>query len=208
MNTSKVFTGFDNNDNELLIYRENSDSYIDLINKERLNQNDFDLESLRFLRDTIKVCGYLPEELIKKIYLKDRKSLVQSDKFLLGIKGTISDLEEKKEESGFYYYGVPIHDYHYEWKLCNKELGLYTFSKKVIYGRNFNYNIYKNVNDGNFYIGFNGMAKNISQLPVFGEGMEYVCLNKKTLKNAVNEPVIEKKKVYEIANQARKERVH
>ena len=208
MNTSKVFTGFDNDDNELLIYRENNDSYIDLINKERLNQNDFDLETLRFLRDTIKVFGYLPENFIRKVYLNDRKKLVQTDKYLLGIKGEICDLEETKSESGFYYYGVPIYDYHYGWKLCDKELGVYTFIKKQIYEKEFEFNIYKNVNDGNFYIGFNGKAKNISQLPVFGEGMVYVHLNNLTLKNIVKESVVEKKKVYEIANQARKERVH
>jgi len=207
MNTNKVFTGFDKSDNEILLYRESNDSYIDLINKERLNNNDFDLETLRFLRDTIYVLRYLPEVTIKKMYIRDREKLVRTDNFLLGIKGKICDLQETKIRNGFYYYGIPFHDYSYKWKLSDKELGIYVFIKKVVFERDYEYNIYKNINDGNYYIGFNGKAKNICKLPVFGDGMEYVHLNNRTLKDGVKEPVIEKKKVYEYANKLRKERV-
>ena len=59
MNTDKVFTAFDSESKELLLYRENRDTYIDLNKKEIVKKDDLDLESLRFISETIKVLKYI-----------------------------------------------------------------------------------------------------------------------------------------------------
>ena len=42
MNTDKVFTGFNNENKEILVYRENNESYIDLIKKQKINKDNIE----------------------------------------------------------------------------------------------------------------------------------------------------------------------
>ena len=46
MNTDKVFTGFNNENKEILVYRENNESYIDLINKKIVYKDN--IETLKY----------------------------------------------------------------------------------------------------------------------------------------------------------------
>ena len=114
MNTDKVFTVFNNDEKEVLIYRENSDEYIDLKTKEQINKEYFDIETLKQLKETLKVLKYMPESIITKVYNYDRNKLVNTKDILVGLKGTITDLKETKIENGWYFHGIPMHNYHYD----------------------------------------------------------------------------------------------
>lgn len=213
MDTNKVFTGFDKDDNELLIYRETADLYFDLINNSELNKENIDLETLRYLRDTIRVLRYMPESIVKKIYTMDREKTVKSNEILLGFKGTIIDLKETTVQTGTNYLGMPFYNYYYNWKTTDIEYGIYTFFKKItigkhhIYDNEYEYNLYKNWYDGKIYIGFNNAYTNINKLVTFNNGMEYVSIGKYTLENETKESIVEKRLVYEFANKVRKEEV-
>lgn len=67
MNTDLVFTGFDNNGNERLVYKK-GDEYIDLIDDEKIEE--LDLETLRFLRETIEISKHIPKLFVKKYIIK------------------------------------------------------------------------------------------------------------------------------------------
>ena len=204
MNTDRVFTGFNNNEKEILLYRENSNEYIDLVINKIVNLNDFDLETLKQLKETLPVLRYMPCTFIKKLYNYDRNKLINSKTVLLGLKGTITDLKETKIQTGWYRYNIPIHDYHYEWNLNNNLLGLYIYNREIIIDKEYKFKIYKNINDGKDYVGFLGKSINICQIPMFKDGMEYVVFNNYTLFDIVKEPVLEKKKVYEYAHATEK----
>ena len=206
MDTLKVFTTFDQDENEILIYRENSNTYFDLNTQENVNKNDIDLESLRYLRETVKVLRYMPEQLIKKIYNVDREKTLKTEDLLLGIKGKIENLKEIKKFCGFYIRGIPINDYHYSWDVEDKTYGIYSFIKKIDLENHYTYNLYKNWYDNKFFIDFNE-NNNISHFPCFGNGMEYIKVANISLKDAIKKSIIEKKKVYEYANKLRKEKI-
>ena len=82
MNTEKVFRAFNKEDKEILLYRKDSDTYIDLMSKnnEIYPKDNIDLSSLLLLSKTVKLLKYMPEELIKKIYTKDREKLIDTKK--------------------------------------------------------------------------------------------------------------------------------
>lgn len=207
MNTEKVFTGFNKSEEEILLYRENSDEYIDLINKEKIKKEYIDIETLKKLSETLKVLKYMPENLIIKLYNYDRSKLINTKDILVGLKAKIIDINETKTESGWYYNNIPLYSYHYEWDLLDKEMGLYSYKKELIIDKEYKFKIYENIYDGKCYVGFTTDVKNICQFPEFNNGMKYVRFSDYTLRDLVNEPVIEKKKLYEYANATRKEKL-
>lgn len=204
MNTEKVFTAFDSESKEILLYRENSDTYIDLNKKEIVKKDDLDLESLRFISETIKILKYMPESLITKLYNYDRYRLINTKNILVGLKEKIIELKEIKTESGWYFYNGPLYNYHYDWDSIDKEMGLYIYKKEIVIDKEYKFKFYKNIYDGKYYLGYN---KDICKFIGFDNGMEYVRVDNYSLHDIVKEPVLEKKKVYELANEARKEKL-
>lgn len=200
MNTNLVFTGFDKSGNERLIYKE-IDKYIDLINNTKTT-TDLDLETLRFLKETVNLLKYMPKTLVKKAYNKDRKKVVNCDEIYIGIESTIGHFKKIPKESGYVFHGVPLYDYHYEWENTNCKVGLYKYvgnckdNKKI--------EIYKNILTGQKYFAYH---KNLSSLSSFGTGFKFVDLkDKTTLRSVIKEPVLTKKRVYELANVVRKDK--
>jgi len=202
MNIEKVFTAFNKDGKEILIYRKDNDTYINLNsdNNEIIPKQNINLETLRYLSESLRLFKYMPKKLLKKLYNYDREKLLITKEILLGVKGTINNLKETKTESGWYYYNVPIYDYHYNWKLNKEECGLYTFIKKISVG-GYEFSLYKNLVDGKTLVGY---AKHISSLPQFNNGMEYVNIYDQNLNEILKESVMEKKKVYELAYEAKK----
>lgn len=203
MNTDKVFTGFNNENKEILVYRENNESYIDLIKKQKINKDN--IETLKYLKETIKVLKYMPESLIIKLYNHDRNKLIATKNILVGLKATITNLKEIKTESGWYFYGIPLHKYSYEWDKKDYEMGLYVYKDELIIDKEYKFKVYKNIYDETSNVGFSNDTNNISRLPEFNNGMSYIMFNGTTLKDVIKEPILEKKKVYELAYEARKE---
>lgn len=200
MNTNFVFTGFDDNGNERLIYKE-IDKYIDLINDTKTTP-DLDLETLRFLRETVNVYKHMPKTLVKKAYNKDRKKVINCDEIYIGVESTIGHFKKIPKESGYAFYGVPLYDYHYEWENTNRKVGLYTYDSN--YKNNPKFEIYKNILTGKKYFAYHN---DLSSLSSFGTGFKFVDLkNKTTLRSVIKEPVLTKKRVYELANVVRKDK--
>lgn len=200
MNTDLIFTGFDKYGNERLIYKE-IDKYTDLINDTKTTK-DLDLETLRFLRETVNLLKYMPKTLVEKVYNKDRKKVVSCDEIYIGIENTIGRLKKIPKESGWAFYGVPLYDYHYEWENINREAGLYKYVGN--YKNNKKFEIYENILTGKEYFAYHN---DLSSLPNFGTAFKFVDLNNKTsLRSVIKEPVLTKKRVYELANIVRKEK--
>lgn len=209
MNTNKVFTAFDKDGNELLLYRKDNDNYIDLNsdNKETFPKDNIDLETLVLARKSINLHKHMLASSIKRKYNKDRSKLVNTKDILFGMEYIIKDLKTIKSYTGFVRGGIPIYDFHFEWKNNkNGNLNLFEF-KRVVEINGCDYNVYLNLFDKKEYVVFTCGKKNISQLPSFGDGMRYIYANNVTLQDAVKESVIEKKKVYEYANETRKAKI-
>ena len=207
MNTEKVFTAFNKDGEEILIFRKDNDIYIDLNseNNEIIPKEEIDLETIMPANKSLNLRKHMLESSIKRKYKKDREKLVETKNILFGIEYTISNIEEIKTESGFYYYGIPLYDYHYEWENTESNLNLYTFSKKIK-EEGYIFNVYKNLYDKEEYILFKDNCKHISALSEFNNGMKfaYTDTNERTLNGVLKESIMTKKKVYEYANEVRK----
>lgn len=206
MNTDRVFTAFDKEGKELLLYRKDNDTYIDLNSEENeiFEKDNIDLVTLIPAKKSINLHKHMLASSIKRKYKKDRETLVETKEILFGIEHTIENLKETKDFIGIFRGGLPIYDRHYSWE--NNEivdLNLYKF-KRVVEINGYEYTIYDNLYDKKEYIVFNNTLKNICQLPSFGNGMKYIFVHDVTLQEAIGEAVVEKKKVYEYANEARK----
>ena len=209
MNTDKVFTAFDKEGNELLLYRKDNDTYIDLNsdNNEIIEKDKIDLETLALARKSVDLHKHMLASSIKRKYKKDRSELVNTKEILFGIECTIENLKETKIFTGWIRGGIPINDYHYKWKENqNQNLNLYRFKREVEIN-DYKFNIYINLFDKKEYLVFNNTVKNICHLPSFGNGMKYIYANDITLEDSIKESVIEKKKVYEYAYEARKTKI-
>lgn len=192
MNADLVFTGFDKEGNEKLVYKK-SDKYIDLI--DNIELDSLDLETLRFLKETINVSKHIPKILIKKLYIKDRKKVIDTKKILVGRICRLTNL--KLFITGYGRDAV----YNYEWNNTFYEMDLYQ-SEGYIKKEYNNFKVYKNLYNGNKYIGYN---KNIPRLSDCYDGFECVHFGEFiTLKDVIKEPCITKKKLYEVANVCRK----
>lgn len=209
MNTDKVFTAFDKDGNELLLYRKDNDNYIDLNsdNKETFPNDNIDLETLVLARKSINLHKHMLASSIKRKYNKDRSKLVNTKDILFGMEHTIKNLKTTKKETGWYRYNIPLFDYSYSWGYDTSDnFNLFEF-KRVVKIDDYEYNVYINLFDKKEYIVFNGTVKHICNLPTFGDGMRYIYAADITLQDAIKESVIVKKKVYEYANEARKAKI-
>ena len=83
-------------------------------------------------------------------------------------------------------------------------MGLYIYKKEIVIDKVYKFKFYKNIYDGKYYLGYN---KDICKIIGFDNGMEYVIVDNYTLHDIVKEPVLENKKVYELAKEARKEKL-
>lgn len=206
MNTEKVFTAFNKEGEEILIYIKDNDTYIDLNseNNEIIPKEEIDLETIIPANKSLNLRKHMLEASVKRKYRKDREKLVETKNILFGTEYTISNIEEIKTESGFYYYGIPLYDYHYEWENKNPTLNLYIFSKKIT-KEDYQFEVYKNLYDKEEYIFFKNNCKHISELPTFNNGMKFAYANDYVfLKDILKKSIMTKKKVYEYANEVRK----
>jgi len=206
MNTDRVFTAFDKDGNELLLYRKDSETYIDLTsdNNEIVPKDKIDLETLVFARNSIKLHKHMLASTIKRKYKKDRDILIPTEIIIWGMEKTIHNIEETPIDIGH-----GLYDIWFKWQSLNSDnINLYIFSRKVTLNNGFTYNAYINLYDKKEYIVFNRGVKDISYLYNFKEGMKYIYSTGLTLKDFCKEPVLEKKKVYEYANMSRKTKIN
>ncbi len=188
MDTNKVFTTFNKNGCEILLFLESMNNYLDLINNKLLKKEDIELQTLVKYRKTIKTLKYLPKNLIKQLYIFDRTSMINSENIYLGIQCTVSNYNERIKFDYTYYTERT-------WDIVDKKKGLYVYCKSAHY-KDINYNIFKNIINQKDYI----QSYNISRLPKFGDGTKYVLINGVNLNDVIKEKYITKKKVYEYAN--------
>ena len=206
MNTEKVFTAFNKEGQEILLYRKDEDIYIDLLSDkmEIYDKDKIDLRTLINANKSLNLRKHMLTALIKRKYNKDRSKLVYTENILLGTEFIVRELERTRTDSGYRIHGIPCYDYQYDFK--NEKSGnisLFEFKREDKINYNV-YSIYTNLFDKKEYIVFKNSLKNLCKLPSFGEGMKYIYVNGVSLEDVINEKVIEKKKVYEYAYEARK----
>lgn len=205
MDTEKVFTAFTKEGQEILIFRKDNDTYIDLNsdNKKIIEKDLIDLQTLVHAKKSINLKKHVLASTIKRKYKKDREKLLETKNILIGIERIIINLKQTKTDTGLRIYNIPQYNYHYKWD--NKESGylnLFQFKKEIIIN-DFIYNVYINLFDKKEYILFKESVKHISSLPSFGEGMRYIYSNGISLEELIQESIITKKKVYEYAYETR-----
>lgn len=216
MNTEKVFRAFNKEGEEIVLYRENKDIYIDLNSDTNsiYPKEDIDLDTLLLLSKTIDLWRHMTTSSIQKKYKKDREKLVETKKVLIGLKVKISKLQSEKIDSGVRYYGIPVfQETQYKWEGIPQHYSLYMPDKPLIiknrydrYDDKYKFNILKDLSEFDNYVAFyENERENIHKIPNFKNGMEYVVFNNSTLEDLIKETYVEKKLVYEYANQARKE---
>lgn len=202
MNTEKVFTAFNKEGEEILLYRKDNDIYIDLNsdNNEIYPKEDIDLTTLVHASRSLNLRQHMLESSIKRKYKKDRNKLLYTKDILFGVERTIKNLIE-----------IPVHTpleiiYRYNWENIEGEyFNLFEYKKTITIDES-NFDIYTNLFDKKEYILFYSSVKNISKLPSFGNGMKYIYSNM-SLEETVDESIMEKKKVYEYANELRKHNI-
>jgi len=202
MNTEKVFTAFNKEGEEILLFRKDNDTYIDLNsdNNEIYNKDDIDFSTLIHAKRSLNLKRHMLMSSIKRKYNKDRSKLVYTKDILFGVERTIKNIEETTVHT-------PLEIiYRYNWENVDSDyFNLFEFKRTITIDKS-NFDIYTNLFDKKEYILFNSSVKNISKLPSFGNGMKYVYSNL-TFAETVNESIMEKKKVYEYANELRKHNI-
>jgi len=209
MNTEKVFTAFSKKGEEILLYRKDNDTYIDLNsdNNEAYNKDDIDLTTLTSASKSLSLRRHMLESSIKRKYKKDREKIVYTENILLGTEYIVKNLNVTKTDSGYRLYGIPCYDYHYDFiNEKSGNLSLFEFKRKEEIN-DYIFDIYINLFNKKEYILFKNSIKNLCKLPSFREGMKYIYNNGISLEDAIGEKVIEKKKVYEYANDTRKSKI-
>ena len=206
MNTSRVFTVFDKNGNEKLIFLDENNRYFDFDGNE-IEKQKLDLETLKYFSSLLKKIKHCPSFIIKYLYNKDRNKLIETDDILIGCKYKICDL--KTIPIDYYCGGTLIHDFSYKWNSSDSKVGLYIFLRKKI---NDKYKLYKyklcdNLLDGKKYIAFYKKMDKIFFLNDFDNGFEYVFFDGRTLKYLCKENIVSKKKIYELAYSLKKIRL-
>lgn len=203
MDASRVFTIFDKNGNEKLVFLNKNNKYIDFDGNE-LDKDKLDLETLKYFSSLLKKIKYCPSFIIKYLYNKDRNKLIEADNILIGCKYKICDL--KAIPIDYYYGDTLIHDFSYKWNSSDSKVGLYIFLRKKIHDESklYKYKLCRNLMDGKKYIGFYKKLDKISYLSDFGNGFEYVFFDGRTLKSLHKENIVSKKKIYELAYSLKK----
>ena len=207
MNTEKVFTAFNKDGEEILIYRKADNTYIDLNSekKEIISKEEIDLETIMPANKSLNLKKHMLEASLKRKYRKDREKLIETKNIIFGIEKMVTNLKETKTESGYYFKEIPLYDYHYNWIGETNSLNIYTYLKTITIDDTYMYEVLKNLYDKEEYILFKSDKNNICRLPIFNNGMKYVEAQKiVTLHDIKKESIMTKKKVYEIANEVRK----
>ena len=95
MKLDRVFLAFLKKDGEEhLLYKKDKDLYIDLNTKEKFKENDIDLRTLIYFKDSIYCLGDSKTKYrIKKEYKKDRQSLVDIERLCIVNIKRVSDLK-------------------------------------------------------------------------------------------------------------------
>jgi len=206
MNTEKVFTAFNKEGKEILLYRKDRDTYIDLLSdkNEIYNKDNIELNTLVNANKSLNLKKHMLAAIIKRRYNKDRSKVINTKNILFGQELTITDLKETKIDSGWRRRGRIIYDYKYDWKNEESEyMNIFEFKRQVEIN-DYTYNVYLNLYNKEEYIVFNNTVKNICKLPTFGEGMKFIRTVGFTLNDAIKESVLEKKKVYEYSYETSK----
>ena len=193
MNTKKVYTAFNKDGKEILLYRKDANTFIDLLGDDLIKypKENIDLETLLPINKSLYVFNNMLTNSIKRKYLKDRSKIIDTESIIVGTKGTICKFNKVATDTNYRFYNIPLFDYKYSWDLERLELGLYSFYNKIqVNGHE--YYLYKNLFDHKIYYMFDPKYKNMSLHPDFGNGMEFVGNNGYTLKDVIKESFIEK----------------
>lgn len=121
MNTKNVFTAFDKNDEEILLYRKDSEHYFDLINNKLIPTENLNLSSLIQIKDLLQIKYYATKYIIKQKYKKENSILLPTNNLVMGYVCRMKNIKI----SGHYYDG-----YDYEWESKKMLISLFIKNNK------------------------------------------------------------------------------
>ncbi|MBQ3021024.1 MAG: hypothetical protein IJD92_02215 [Bacilli bacterium] len=203
MNTERVFTAFNKEGKEILLYVKDKDTYIDLLsnNNEIYNKDNIDLTSLKPISNSLDLRKYMLRYSIKNKYKKDREKLIETNNYLLGLKVIVSDYQK-------WYTGDNIFEMekHHRWQENPKEYDLYRFIKKEEISFDTTLNIYKNLSKEDFF-GYeeNNEPEKLYHMDNFGNGKEYIITKSNyDLSKMTKKAYLDKKTINEIGYKLRK----
>lgn len=95
MNTEKTFIGFNKNGKEILIYKKDENTYINLLSKDNSEYpvDDIDLVSLKPYSKVMKTFKHKTQKGIVKKYEHDRFKILDTGKIKIGYICSISDVK-------------------------------------------------------------------------------------------------------------------
>ena len=194
MNTEKIFIGYSNNYDELLLYRKDNNTYIDLLSDKNSIYpiENIDLSTLVLASNSLDLSKYMLQISIKRRYKKNREQLLESNQIILGDLMRVSDLNTNRKYIDF---GDFIESNNWIDNPQYRCLFIYTKSRG-------DYKIYKDFSTEKELIGIETDNKTlkISKMPDFENGTEYIKLFPITLKSIYNQAYFDKKTIHEMAN--------
>ena len=199
MNTEKVFTAFNKDGKELLLFRTSNNIFIDLIKDKEYPKEKIDLTTLSIITNSIDLRKYMLKKCIINKYKKDREKLLNTKKILIGYKVSVTDYKNWYTGKGIY---NMIKHHKWEEKFQYYDLYKYLDEKKVSFDTILN--IYCDLNNDRF-LGYSkdNEPDKIYEIPDFKNGTEYV-ITIESLFNEVQETYLNKKTINEMAYKLRK----
>lgn len=207
MNTGKVFTAFSIDNNELLLYRKDNNTFVDLLSK----QNDvypvhnIDLSTLMPASKSLRLRRNMLPSTVRKRYIRDREQLLCTLEIKLGDINKFKKAKFKYSGDNFWNMGV-----YCKWDVDFQYTSLFLQIKNP-------YDVrckYIDILDGNIdlcnwhdtvtYENIGYVEKNDLLAGEVMNGKKYVLIHDVSLKRIVDTNYISKKQVYEVANQIKK----
>ena len=199
MNTDKVFIAFSKEGKELLLFRKDNSSFIDLIMEVEYPKDKIDLTSLSPIHNSIDLRKYMLKSSIKNKYKKDREKLLSTKNYLIGLKVVVANYEN-------WYSGRGIYNLvkHYRWEVAPSNYDMFRFVDKTKIHYDTTLDIYKDFNNEEL-LGFkeNEEPEKLYHMPDFKNGKEYVII-KDDLFGLTQEGYLDKKTINEMGYKLRK----
>ena len=200
-NTEKVFTAINKDGKEILIFRKDRDTYINLNSEtnEIIPKENIDLTSLSLISNSIDLRKYMLKYCIKRKYKKDREKLIETKKNLIGLKVVVDNYQNWYTGSGIFNKVK-----HHRWEEIPKDYDLYAFVNKKEISYNTMLDVYNNLNKEEF-LGFskNDEPEQLYKMPNFKNGKQYI-ITENNLFDLTKESYLSKKTINEIGYKLRK----
>lgn len=189
MANKTALVGFKKNGKEILVYRINENTYVDVFSKEIISIDEIDLLSLRIYSNNYQL--FIGQN-FKSDYKKSRKELLKTNEFILGERYKVTKFLNFYTGSGW------NARKHYQWLPEYRFSEFYECIDKIEIRLESNFYICRNLMGEEFY-GYQVINEpdKLFVIPNFQNGLEYIALKEKTLEDLTNQSIMDRKSVNE-----------